>query len=126
MTENQVAQRFSRIYEIGCIACLKKGWFSECQIHHLNLGGHAGQRRRGDEFTIGLCPWHHQGQSILGFSTDRMYRCFGPSLARHPTKFRDTFGIDDELLKVQNPLIDERLKNVVGRTAHVDTDSPGK
>ena len=54
--------RYLRIHEIGCLACRRRGWVRPCQVHHLNLDGKAGQKRRGDPYTIGLCPWHHVGE----------------------------------------------------------------
>lgn len=106
------ARRFAWIYDIGCVACLKiEIGFEPCQIHHLNLGGKAGQKRLGDRYTIGLCPWHHQGQvpshmPKLGFKALR-----GPSLALSSREFRVKFGSDDELLAYQDELINGRLIN---------------
>lgn len=85
------------------------------EIHHLNLGGHAGSARRGDEFTIGLCRWHHQGQPLQGWTLDECRRVLGPSLKLHSRRFRETFGSDDELLARQNQLITAAQKQVVGR-----------
>lgn len=98
-------RRFSRIREIGCLACRKRGWYSSPDVHHLNLGAHAGQKRRGDEATIGLCPYHHRSVTVLPMGL--AYRSLGPSLAREPNEFRRTFGTDDELLAEQNQLIEE-------------------
>lgn len=70
------------------------------EIHHLNEGGHAGQKRRGDEFTIGLCSWHHRG--IKSFLSGTL----GPSLALNSREFRECFGSDDQLLEEQNKLIE--------------------
>ena len=54
--------RFERIKEIGCICCLKTLYVYEPpEIHHITDCG----RRRGHDYTIGLCPWHHRGVSIL-------------------------------------------------------------
>jgi hypothetical protein len=74
------------------------GKFSEPDIHHLNLGGHAGQKRRGDDFTIPLCPAHHRG--VFWREEDH-----GPTLAIHPARFRREFGADDALLAEVNALI---------------------
>ena len=111
-----IERRFGRIYEIGCIACYKRGWFNECQVHHLNLGEHAGQKRLGDEFTIGLCPWHHVGEPIGILSAQECWRRFGPSMKLQPLKFREVFGSDQDLLRFQNERIEEAEKNVVGRS----------
>jgi hypothetical protein len=91
-------ERYRGLQELGCIACLKRGNWSAPDIHHLNLGGHAGGKRRGWRFTIPLCPPHHRGV---------MWReeLYGPSLALHPRRFREVFGSDDELLAEVNSLL---------------------
>lgn len=106
MNATDRTRRFTLIYATGCIACLLMGrTYTPCQIHHLNIGGRAGQKRRGDEFTIGLCPYHHQGHMPPGIGIGQMIAIFGPSLARASKAFRRKFGNDDFLLKKQNELI---------------------
>jgi hypothetical protein len=99
--------RFSRLRQMGCICCWKLGLPGIVpEIHHLNGGGHAGQKRRGDEFTIPLCRWHHQGISGSdGMAHFRMM--YGPSLKLHSRAFRAEFGTDDELLEKVNDMIDQ-------------------
>jgi hypothetical protein len=112
------ARRFQRIYEIGCIACRHMGWFCQpCQVHHLNLGQHAGQKRLGDDHTIGLCPWHHQGLPMGAMSRDKTRDTLGPSMALEPVRFREAFGSDGALLAEQNRLIERAELRVVGRRA---------
>jgi len=115
MSAKSNQRRFRRIYEIGCLACRKFGWFSECQVHHLNLDEHAGQKRLGDEATIGLCPWHHQGQPLGSMTAAQCRRCVGPSMQAEPSRFREVFGSDVDLLRRQNELINQAEMNVVGR-----------
>jgi hypothetical protein len=103
-------RRFRLIQDIGCLACHRFGWYSPVDTHHQNLGGHAGQKRLGDESTIGLCPWHHRG--IL---KPPIY--VGPSLATQPRKFREVFGSDEELLAKQDGLIAEHEALIVGKIA---------
>ena len=95
--------RFHAIHEIGCIACRKmhRGWVP-CHVHHLTIGGKHGQKRRGHDYTIGLCPWHHVG--VLGDASKD-----GPSYAKQPRAFRERYGDDDVLLEQQNSAI-ERIK----------------
>jgi hypothetical protein len=82
---------------MGCIACWSDGGaYVLPEIHHLNLGGRAGQKRRGDEFTIPLCAWHHQGHK-----PER----FGPSLKWNSKAFRAKYGRDDDLLAKVNDLM---------------------
>lgn len=114
MTPEAFKRRCQRIYQIGCLACRRRGWESMCQVHHLNLGGHAGQVRRGDEFTIGLCPWHHVGEPINGMPANTCRWLVGPSLKLQPRAFRNEFGSDDDLLAEQNKLIATAELQVVG------------
>jgi hypothetical protein len=106
--------RFQRIGSIGCLCCRRYGYFGVLgDVHHLNLGQHAGQKRLGDEHTIGLCAYHHRG--ILGGQSQEWWeRQVGPSLALKPKEFREKFGSDLELLAEQNELIEEAEKRVVG------------
>lgn len=93
--------------DIGCLPCRAKGWASDGEIHHLNAGGHAGQKRRGDEFTVCLCRHHHRGVPIKGMNQAQCAKLLGPSLAHNSRAFRETFGSDEELLATQNRLIEE-------------------
>lgn len=103
--------RFRRLKEMGCIACWKEGRVNVYpEIHHLNLGGRAGQKRRGDEYTIPLCRWHHQGHVVFHIgmlTTDERAELWGPSLKLHSKAFRKRYGKDDELLAKVNDLIQQ-------------------
>lgn len=110
-------RRCLRIKAIGCLACRKRGWWSFPEVHHLNEDGKAGQARRGDEYTIGLCIYHHQGKVLGRFTLKFLRRRLGPSLKNESKEFRETFGSDDALLAEQNELIAEQEDLVVGRTA---------
>ncbi len=105
MTPKAREHRFRRLKELGCIAC----WYERVaypggtvEIHHLNKGGKAGQERRGDEFTVPLCKWHHQGQPPGALLAKDMAITHGPSLARQSRAFRERYGTDDELLRLVN------------------------
>ena len=103
-----VQRRFSLFPEIGCIACRHAGFLNnQTQVHHLNFDGKAGQKRRGDEFSVPLCPWHHQGLTPDGMNTRQMRVELGPSLALHSREFRAVFGSDDWLLAETNRLLGE-------------------
>lgn len=105
-TKAQV-RRFEALQVLGCIACRKRGYkHYPAEIHHLNLGGKAGQKRRGHDFTIPLCAWHHRGDSGM-FKVSSNLERFGPSLAKSSKAFRIEFGTDDELLSEVNALIGE-------------------
>lgn len=100
-------RRCQRIYQLGCLPCRKRGWFNECQVHHLNEDGKAGQARRGDMYSLGMCPWHHVGEPIGTMTAQQCRRCLGPSLKHESVAFRQMFGTDDQLLEEQNRLIEQ-------------------
>lgn len=78
-----------------CLTCPGCG---QTEIHHLNGGGKAGQKRRGDEFTIPLGTWAHRGIPLAGWTAKQMEAAYGPSLARTSKKFRECYGSDEVLL----------------------------
>lgn len=97
--------RFRRLKEIGCIPCWSIGIPDVYpEIHHQNLDGKAGQKRLGDEFTVPLCGWHHQGHGPAS-----LYETLGPSLKLHSVEFRERFGSDVAMLAQTNNLI--RMRN---------------
>ena len=100
------SDRMRRIKLLGvCMACRQKG-IDTCmvEVHHLNLAGKAGQKRRGHRFTIGLCEWHHRGVYPHGWTKPEMEKIFGPSL-KDSRKFHFWFGSDDDLLDTQDRLL---------------------
>ncbi len=107
--EPGIAQRlrWDRIRDVGCLACrlrYPRMGSVPCEIHHLTVGGRHGAPRLGHEHTIGLCTWHHRGESDHPDKT-RLRRWIGPSYAREPSAFREEFGDDDFLLMAQNELL---------------------
>jgi hypothetical protein len=104
--------RWQQLQEIGCLACRKMGFFAQpSDCHHL-LSGH---KRRGDEFTIPLCPWHHRGVWNDRFQNQKMAGALlGPSLAHESKRFREMFGSDEELLFEANRLIAEHQQRATG------------
>ncbi len=93
-------RRFEAIKRIGCICCLIRSNASvACEIHHLV----SGNKRRGHEFSIGCCEWHHRGVCYGG--SKRATELLGPSLANGSKPFHAAFGSDDELLDYQNNLL---------------------
>lgn len=98
--------RFDAIRDSGCIACRMLGlpWMP-CHVHHLTVGGRHGQKRRGHDYTIGLCPYHHVGEDAHRWALE-----LGPSYAREPRAFRERFGDDEALLAYQERLIEERRR----------------
>jgi len=110
-------RRCQRIYEIGCLACRRHERYSQCQVHHINLDDKSGQKRLGDEHTIGLCPWHHDGLPPNGLLMKEAEELFGPSRKWHSVAFRKKYGSATAMLAEQNKLIAEREACVVGRIA---------
>lgn len=118
MTPLERERRFRRIKEIGCIVARRKGLWMLPEIHHQNFNAHAGGKRLGDEFTIGLNRWSHRGVPPDGMTAAEARVLLGPSLAREPNQFRAEFGSDETLLAFQNRLIAEReqLANSAARS----------
>jgi hypothetical protein len=93
-----------RVKELRCIACE----IEDCEqlmpteAHHQNLGGKAGQKRLGDEYTIPLCTWHHRGVAPEGVKPGDATYYMGPSLAHNSKLFRLTYGSDEHLLALTN------------------------
>lgn len=123
MNNDEKEIRFKAILQIGCLCCwlnLQTANFLQTnlpvQIHHLNAGGLHGNERRGHEFTIGLCWWHHMG-SFNGLPAPSGYRgliwmqlkadIHGPSWAQGSKTFHAFYPSDAELLKIQNELVEE-------------------
>lgn len=101
MTRKEANNRSERVRRMPCLACRKGGRFDVCgrtEEHHLNFDGKAGQKRRGNDFTIPLGEWHHQGIPKRGWTSARMEAAYGPSLKLSSKAFRRTYGSDDELL----------------------------
>jgi hypothetical protein len=93
--------RFREFQGIGCIACRQRGVFSYADVHHLLSGG----KRRGDQYTIPLCPWHHRGMPPAEVNEKEAVRYYGPSLAKQPKLFRAVFGDDGDLLEKVEKLL---------------------
>ena len=88
-------ERFDKLKQIGCIACQKKGLFSEPIIHHIRK--HTGMGLRpSHEQTIPLCPQHHN----MG----------NESIHLNKTKFQELFGTELDLLKEVNQQINQLEK----------------
>lgn len=86
--------RLGAFERIGCMACRQLGYYAVPEVHHLK----SGNRRRGHQFTVPLCPAHHRGAN----HDPEMH---GPSLALSPRSFHAAFGTDEELLAKTNELL---------------------
>lgn len=102
--------RDAAIRDIGCIVCRARGLgFVPCEKHHLlTTGRHGTGKRRGEQATVGLCPYHHRG---IGAPSPLL----GPSYAREPRRFRELYP-DTWLLPTQNAHIAEWQRNTIGAT----------
>ena len=98
--------RFAKLTKIGCIVCrVHLNVYREPDMHHLLSGG----RRIGHQATIPLCPWHHRAVSDL--PEKEATKLMGPSLAKSPKKFRETFGNDAELIEATDYLLNSLGKS---------------
>lgn len=88
-----------RVKRAGCVCCIAQGYPHDpdgpmAEAHHLLSGG----IRRGHGKTVGLCPFHHRGQSYLQGWTLADHRArLGPSLMDGSDTFHAHFGDDDTL-----------------------------
>lgn len=102
MTPAARAIRFDGIKDIGCICCRLNGhgWVY-ADIHHLlSTGLHGNGHRLGDEFTLGLCIYHHRGRRDESCAFAE-----GPSYFNEAAAFRKHYGSDAELLVIQNEFL---------------------
>lgn len=99
-----MSARSPLIRAMPCIACEieRQTQPNRTTEHHLNLGGMAGQKRRGDEYSVPLCEWHHQGYPPGDMTASDATFVYGPSLPRSSKRFRQTYGSDDYLLELTN------------------------
>ena len=104
--------RIVAIKEGPCMACMvlvERGLIQRfkadgpCDAHHLK----SGNIRRGHDFTIGLCGWHHRQIVDWAHTHQDMREAYGPSLMDGSRKFREAFGSDDDLLERQNRWLEE-------------------
>ena len=102
MTTKSQRERFRLFQHIGCVACRKEGRWNFADVHHLL----SGNKRRGHDATIPLCPWHHRGEPAVYVPVREMETLAGPSLARTSRKFRERYGTDDDLLSYTNKLLE--------------------
>jgi len=69
--------RFDKLRQIGCIACSKRGLFSEPVIHHIRNHTGLGLRPPHTD-TIPLCPKHHNmGNESVHLNKKKFYSLFG-------------------------------------------------
>lgn len=74
-------------------------------------------RNMGQDFTFGLCSWHHRGVCMDGYTSSQMTAIKGPSFAKNPRAFHDRYGSDAEILEKQNLLLG-KYREVVHATRY--------
>lgn len=73
-------ERFDKLRQLGCVACSKKGIFSEPVIHHIRRFTGVGLRPSHDK-TIPLCPQHHNmGNESIHLNKKKFEKLFGNEL----------------------------------------------
>lgn len=99
-----MSARSPLVRRLPCIACSIEGAEqpNATTEHHLNGGGNAGQKRRGDKFSVALCRWHHLGDLLPGMTRDEMAHKWGPSKVYDPRQFKFAYGGDENLLALTN------------------------
>jgi len=106
LTKSQ-KRRFDAMYSLGCIACRIAGHgFEPAQIHHILSGG----KRIGHDATIGLCPWHHVGETSFGMPAHEMQAKRGPSMFGKKRAFVEIYGTEAELLAMTNELLQKERR----------------
>lgn len=77
--------------EHGCAMCLLLGFARDAcgpvRVHHRTTGDLHGQKQLGQDATVGLGDWHHQGVLFEFDTVDSMRGRFGPSLHHHKRDF---------------------------------------
>lgn len=100
------SRRFRALKALGCVACKLNGdntdELVEPEIHHML----AGNKRIGHDATVGLCSWHHRGDTYDGVPEAWFLANVGPSWHRHRREFRQRYGSDAELLETVNRMLE--------------------
>jgi hypothetical protein len=93
-----------QVKRLCCLACEIEDvpQPNKTEAHHQNAGGHAGQKRLGDDHQVPLCQWHHRGVRPVGMGIIAMTHIYGPSLALDPKQVRFAYGDDAAQLAATN------------------------
>lgn len=74
----------------GCATCHLRRNRRACghvRIHHRTVGDLHGNKQLGQDATVALGDWCHQGVPLEGRTVDQMRTEFGPSLHHHKRAF---------------------------------------
>ncbi len=106
-----MSERSKLVRQLRCIPCeiedVEQPFPTEAD--HCNEHGLAGKKRRGDDFQIASCGWHHRGLLLPGWTRDEMTHTHGPSMAHDQKQFRLAYGDDNTLVAVTNHKIDQLM-----------------
>lgn len=100
-------QRYDAMRDIGCIACLIARNPTQCgkvTMHHLVDNGYR-KHSGGNQATIPLGEWHHQGYPHQGYTTAHMRMMYGPSMALEGKTFDEIYGSQRSLLSRVNAIM---------------------
>jgi hypothetical protein len=107
-----MTDKYETVRALGCLACAMASTLGykranlRTEIHHMTTGGLAGQKQLGDRYVLPLCGWHHRSSWTevappSGWAAlqrlDLDAAIYGPGLAQHARKFRETYGTEPQL-----------------------------
>lgn len=105
MTTKADKKRYDALHDLGCIACHIDGYMGvPADMHHLVDKGYR-KHSGGNQSTLPLCKWHHQGEPIMDFTIGYMHAVRGPSMFHHGKEFARHYGTQRQLLAKVNELI---------------------
>ncbi len=106
-TNSRDKKRYDALRELGCIACFIARNPTQCgrvTMHHLVDNGYR-KHSGGNQATIPLGEWHHQGYPHMGYTVGHMRMMYGPSMALEGKTFDEVYGRQRELLAKVNELM---------------------
>lgn len=120
----------------GCAMCRLRRSRRACgqvRIHHRTVGDLHGNKRLGQDATVGLGDWCHQGIPLEGLTVDQMRAVFGSSYHHHKRAFleelqdvlgeRSTAALQrwqDQQIRAETDQMDQRKyeqARIAGQTA---------
>jgi hypothetical protein len=101
------SKRYDALRRIGCIACVIDGQECYCgvvEIHHLVTNGYR-RLSGGNQATIPLGRFHHQGIPFMDRTVTWMRNMYGPSMALESKAFAERYGNQRTLLARVNEML---------------------
>lgn len=110
------SERMRDAKESVCIPCLVWASAGNMPLEHVAVESDydhskSGNKRRGHAYGFASCLWHHRGRVSEGWTHAQLRAYFGPSLMDGSRLFREVYGSDDDLIRLQNEILsssDER------------------